>query len=654
MRPIKHSKAPNSLLPCAPEPATGEGLLGYRLRLSEINQYPTSSWIYDGPVASTVLRGYEALGRSEFLDVLAALTAIDRSKLAQALLFPKKLYIRSVNLSLARVCPACLEETAFLRKLWDLSLYVVCPIHGAYLLDSCPVCKADITWSRSHVTTCHCGFDFRATKTLIAEAGEINLTKYLVHAANDAGTTDYFRQPGLDLDDSFPNLDLPLDELCTLIMFLGGLSLHGIRRKTFMQPRMIEMPYARSLVHHTATLFQDWPGSLQRALELVASSHKGAEYAGLRSRFGYMYVYLYNNMPSHHFEFLRKIFEEFVRDNFVGHLSSGNFPRLSKAIRLQSKYVNIAEAAKRLGVSRVEVRELLDKQVLAGTLKRDKSGRYKAFIERSVLDGFVPASRDFIHLEEARRMLGLEKYRARELVKSKYLKAILGSSKATGGWRISKSSIEQLLAKLRGGDLPILKKRMPRTKKTLRNLLSCYVTAHDQFPFLIRAALDGKISPIGQRKDIPGLSGLVFQLADVLQLLQSLNHLTGYCTIDQSVEYLQLETSFIYRLLAAGLLKAHRAPIGFRGTLYIPASDLRDFQARYITTPEVMRLTGQCRATVNAALRRMGIKRIRGAKPVRSCVGVYQRQPVLLHLTELRKLQSAKEIKVPRRSSLNR
>lgn len=628
-------RSPRSPLPCAPPPSPAEGLLGYRLHLSDANRYPKPTWIYDGPIAATLLRGYEERGHSELIERLAVLTTLGCDELAQALLFPKKIYVRSINLTLARVCPRCLEESPFLRKLWDLSLFIACPIHNTYLLSRCPSCKTAISWSRSRVTTCTCGFDFRSAKMSIAEVPVINLTRRLAIAAEDVGTIEYCRQPSFNFNDSFPDLDLPLDELCTLIMFLGGLSIHGIKHKTFMQPRMIEMPHACSLVQHTSELFQTWPLSLQGALQKVQASNKGSKYAGLRERFGYMYTYLYNNMPSHHFDFLRRLFEEFVRDNFVGHLSTAQFSKLSPAIKQEARYVSPKIAAKQLKVPIAEVRHLVQSKALPGEMKQDKSGRYKVFIERQALDGFTPARRDLINLEAARKLLGLEKYRARELLKSKRLKSVFSCSKGARSWRISKSRIDRLLITL-CADLPELKHPLPSSLKTLRNLLSCYVTAEGHFPFFLQAVLNKKISPVGRRKDIAGISGLVFRLTDVRQLFETHCGLSGYCDIDQGAEFLGEERSQLYRLLEAGFLKTRIVPIGFRGRAYIRLSDLRAFKKHFITTPEITRLSGHYRITLRRTLSRMGIKPIRSPRSRRVRVNVYRRTPVIHRLTELR------------------
>lgn len=626
-------------LPSAPSPIPGEGLLGYRLRLTEANRYRNPLWIYDGPVAKTLLQGYENLRQSDFIDQLALLTAVDWDVLARTLLFPKKLYIRSVNLTRPRICPKCLSETAFLRKSWDLSLLVACPVHQCYLVDHCPSCKMPIPWLRAEVAYCGCGFDLRSTTTMTVESSVLSLTKRIAAAAEDVGITEYGRQPQLRFNDSFPDLDLPLDELCTLIMFLGGLGIHGIRRKTFMQPRMIELPYARNLVLHTAELFQAWPTSLKKALGQLQLPHRANQYAGLRARFGYMYMYLYNNMLSHHFDFLRSEFEEYVRDNFVGLLGTEHFSKLSPRTRLQPRYVSASIAARRLKIPVAEVRRLVQVKTLSGTMRRDKSGRFIAFVEHDALEHYIPPSRDLIYLEGARKLLGLEKFRARELMRSKSLREVFGCSRGVNRWRISRSKTERLLADL-CANLPELKDPIAPGLKTVRNLSACYLTGQGHFPYFLDAVLKRTISPVGIYKSIPGLNGLVFRLADVMRLVESQYGLKDHTSIEESVDYLQLEVSYVYRLIDAGFLRARLVPIGFRGRLYVQTANLLSFKQRFITLGEIIRLTGRPRMSVRALLLRAGIKAVSLPRSGRPHLNVYLRKHVFPHLPALREFRS--------------
>lgn len=48
-------------------------------------------------------------------------------------------------------CPRCLntDKYPYYRRSWRLSCFVVCPVHGCYLHDSCPFCGAPVTFHQS-------------------------------------------------------------------------------------------------------------------------------------------------------------------------------------------------------------------------------------------------------------------------------------------------------------------------------------------------------------------------------------------------------------------------------------------------------------------------------------------------------------------------
>lgn len=77
-------------------------------------------------------------------------------------------------------CPQCLadDETPYYRKVWRLSCIVVCPVHGCFLHDCCPSCKAPVTFHqgdygekvlsyRAMITQCSkCGLDRRSVQAI--------------------------------------------------------------------------------------------------------------------------------------------------------------------------------------------------------------------------------------------------------------------------------------------------------------------------------------------------------------------------------------------------------------------------------------------------------------------------------------------------------
>lgn len=69
------------------------------------------------------------------------------------------------------ICPACIGESAYLRKNWDHGLVTACVMHKCRLIDSCPQCSSPLSKTRQRIDACECGFELKhsehqaATKT---------------------------------------------------------------------------------------------------------------------------------------------------------------------------------------------------------------------------------------------------------------------------------------------------------------------------------------------------------------------------------------------------------------------------------------------------------------------------------------------------------
>lgn len=59
-----------------------------------------------------------------------------------------------------KVCPKCLIQRGYVRKLWDIDLVSVCPVHRTRLIRQCANCNCEISWFRKSHCFCRCGLPF--------------------------------------------------------------------------------------------------------------------------------------------------------------------------------------------------------------------------------------------------------------------------------------------------------------------------------------------------------------------------------------------------------------------------------------------------------------------------------------------------------------
>lgn len=148
-------------------PAPTESLMGFVLRLTELNGYPSTSYVLAAMGKEWYLPNVGRLDAAS-LASLVGLGEGDIERLTHKPAERPRAYVRvygsdlpsyEVNLRHPKVCPTCLAEGRPCEAFWDLAQAAVCPVHHVHLLSECPGCSKRLLWARSKVRQCKCGFD---------------------------------------------------------------------------------------------------------------------------------------------------------------------------------------------------------------------------------------------------------------------------------------------------------------------------------------------------------------------------------------------------------------------------------------------------------------------------------------------------------------
>ena len=185
----------NSKLLIRPKPFDGESIIGYMLRLAEANGYETFSWILQLFKLSTSINKNKYVYGVSDLKIAAEMINVEEDLL-------KNLAYKPVNISSYRtligtyegfgqiipiflmriknpkICPKCLTETSYCRKVWDLTIITACPKHRCLLIDKCPECNNKLKWNRKKICECKCGFDFRKANAISVAGNELRLVTH--------------------------------------------------------------------------------------------------------------------------------------------------------------------------------------------------------------------------------------------------------------------------------------------------------------------------------------------------------------------------------------------------------------------------------------------------------------------------------------------
>lgn len=401
-----------------PRPLTNESSRGYILRVSELNGLKTPRWLLSLPAENGLsFKGYGALrsilgmpecgllGLRGPIVNLAQFNAPDLGDLPT----------RYWNTRWPRFCPCCLAESVHWRANWDLVFAVGCEKHGRRLHDCCPRCQKPLSWDRSHIAVCACGFDLRQSATESAPEDAARLAREIALR---------FQPVALPEGDEIEILrGLDLESLLRLVWFLGAYG-RNAHRKPQKIVGLETVEVAGAMVEQAMAVLAHWPEGFYRLLDEIVARRKPAISSNkIGDRFGGFYAALYKSFPGPDFEFLRLGFEDYLRGHWIGQLARRN-RRLSTDLRAEHEWVSIAEAARLLKMRVDKVRGFLEQGLLEGHLHETRSGRKMGSIRRESLVALANHKQDLVTLKEARALLGVSRKRANALLKQGLLKPV--------------------------------------------------------------------------------------------------------------------------------------------------------------------------------------------------------------------------------------
>jgi hypothetical protein len=554
-------------------PYDDESFVGYLLRLTERNHYETLSWILQLAEIRNYAQGKFSLTFISSLNLspLEKLTGIEGDKLRRLPYSPVKAGGKRYNYSIfgnsvppymirlryPKICPCCLMESVYLRKIWELAAITVCPVHKSMLLDECPSCNKRITWSRNEISKCKCKFDWRECEPLIVGGEELKVAKQVYRLCNlisEDGTNS--RRSRIDC----PLYELELDQYLSSLFFIAGqfngvMDTRGKRVATSLRNSEIH-----TLLHKAREVFENWPNNFFTFLDWKRATNPDARHVrGLRRDFGQYKSALYVQLSSSCYSFLREAFEEYIAVYWEGGYTTA-LSRLNENARLKKRYLTKIEVKRMLNVTPKSV----DRLIAAGKLLVAKQGQSVpkiVLIEATSAQQFHEKLKGALNLRQTEKRLGLYREPVLQLVEDGLLNPLRGPTvDGCNKWQFSREEVNDLLglliSKVQQADR-LNKGETLDLENTLRKLrrIGCnYVT-------LAKAILQGEILPCGKRRE-PGISGLLFSAEQITNyVLGKLWLKIGKAhSIRDVAGFLKISDDAAYHLAKNGILKSKVYP----------------------------------------------------------------------------------------------
>jgi TniQ len=570
-----------------PQMILGEGLFGYRARLAELNALPRQ-----------VIDRAKLKPSGEYGKVIQALEA-------------KKapMWIRTRR----RFCPHCLKEHAYWRIGWEVQFIDACPEHANWLIDKCIQCHQPLVWARGTLTHCGCGADLRDEKAGACPPAVMQLAAAMT--ASITGETH-----------SLPcGKGLDVAQFVRLVRLFGAYLSGPLRAR----PQKITVEALEVSWHYSsfaAEVLAGWPNAFDHVLRQMYQSRCDPQSGRLKDGWGGFYAQIYVAYREPEFSFVRTAFENHVAVHWCGPLGRRN-RRLSNDLIEKAAWIPAKHAWQKLGVSQRRFEQLIQDGALTAETRSGPSGRSFLFVKRVEVENLTPSVTSDVTLETAASMLGVTRARARRII-PRLVPALKKLSLPAGfekRWAIPRERIDELI------ELTRRQKRSRRGGKhavSIRHLLKYAKWSPQEIVQLLRAALIGKINPVGRadgehpvdlmflRKDLESWRALVSPEEDVM-------------TIPDVADQLRVKQEVAYHLVRKGLLVTQGRDQNTGGAL-VHVDALREFNNNYVFASDQARQLGRSPTYLIDYLAIRGIAQAAGPR-IDGC-----RQTVFLRSPELR------------------
>lgn len=426
-------------------------------------------------------------------------------------LLGKKLRRRFVNHSTPRLCPCCVSEDPVCSAAWDLNLVTVCPKHGCELIDACPKCKGKLTWVRSSVGKCSCGFDLSTIQTKRASKNALALTKVIYQTLG---------LPDEEIGETTNNYyceelhALSLSGLLRAIHYLGATFHQSAEKTKQIDYRRNNLHEAIEVVEAASETISNWPHNYVERLRIINQKHEleSEQEKTLTGVFGNYYLSLYKALADAEFRFLQKAFEQFLIAEWNGEISK-NHRCFSDDVRIQQNWITACEASRLL--DRLTVRamqKLVNEGTLIGELRKKgpKGQRTQLWLERNSVEAWVEESKKWVPLPKVSALLGIHYRTVIKFGQIGLIKFQKGGLAAKGrSWNYLHADVSRIINAFEKHQVPVVK-YVNRNERQIALQDTAHYLGSKKLAEVISAVIDGTLTPIARAGKFSGIRDYIF------------------------------------------------------------------------------------------------------------------------------------------------
>ena len=335
---------------------------------------------------------------------------------------------------------------------------------------------------------------------------------------------------------------------------------------------------------------------------------EGDEPAALNFKaiFGNFYRHLFCVLPRSDFGFFHDAFERFVVEDWRG-VVRGQHRHFSAATRRNSQWLPADEAERMARTRAGRISDLVRHGQIEGMFLsacRD-GGRTECWIGRDSLKRWI-AARDaelarYMSRREARDELGLTDRTIAKVATAGAIRYVKGPEQnfPSGFFFFLREDVMKIRHAFERLAVPLKEYSKPGELIALRHAMTNYLGRHSGLAGVIRAVVDGSLTPAGYTKRFRGITGYLFLSEDLRRYrpVRDVKMLPeGFLNYREAAAVLEVKAPVIRGMVTHGILNA---PAGYRPGLskLVPAADIRRFSERYVAvTALAKRFNLNCRA----------------------------------------------------------
>jgi TniQ len=505
-----------------PRPYPDESILGYIVRLTEENVYDLPSWIFD-LAGIRLLAGQKWWTRlfEEDLDGtgfgrVISLEHAEFEAITYQFTEPYRSIFRNANHTVfisgspvsatfteynsPKVCPACLRQVNYCRRLWDLLPYTACLKHKALLIDICPECGKRLSWERGKISVCRCGYDWRGSEVKVVDDSELIVSR-LIQSVCILSSDTKSKLEGT----KNPLHELKFDEL-QQALYLFAANYREIICGSSATAR------TENAVWHEAfstaySVFDEWPLNFRRFIK------QAIQKATERHKFQELNYRISSSCKASALQFIIVAYEEVLE------ASSSEECIFADESLPDKRFINKEEAARQLNLRPVWIDALIEQGQLDVFAKGETDADH--LVDRQSIYRYKSSVEQMLCTLSVAGRLNVEIDDMIELVRYGCLCAQSGPEiDGFEEWKFAYNAVEKLIGNISS-----------RVISSCAPSVSELIGANDTFKYLkrhklsvgrfISAVLAGEVNPVAESSG-KGLSRFAFQREQVISYIQKL------------------------------------------------------------------------------------------------------------------------------------